>query len=126
MLDVDDTEDRAHGQQEQARDDAYSGGSCLLPLPLSEGLSGRLLPAIFQAKRFPGTPRRAVRKRLGKRLRHAWPHTLLIVRGDSPCTSPEVMQGIEAPADRSSGTGLTSKAVWQGLAREVVEQAHRA
>ena len=126
MLDVDDTEDRAHGQQEHARYDAYYGGYCLLPLHLYEGLSGRLITAIFKAKRFTGTQRLAVLQRLVKRLRHAWPHTLLIVRGDSHFASPEVMQWIEAQADLSYVTGLTRNAVLQGLAREVVEQAKRA
>src|SRR5712691_8032764 len=114
VLDVDDTEDRAHGQQEQARYDAYYGGYCLLPLQRYEGLSGRLITAIFKAKRFTGAQRLAVLKRLGKRLRHTWPHTLLIVRGDSHFASPEVMQWIEAQADLSSVTGLTSNAVLQG------------
>lgn len=126
VLDVDDTEDRAHGQQEQARYDAYYGGYCFLPLHLYEGLSGRLITAIFKAKRFTGTQMLAVLKRLVKRLRHAWPHTLLIVRGDSHFAYPEVMQWIEAQADLSYVTGLTSNAVLQGLAREVVEQAQRA
>jgi hypothetical protein len=126
VLDVDDTEDRAHGQQEQARYDAYYGGYCFLPLHLYEGLSGRLITAIFKAKRFTGTQMLAVLKRLGKRLRHAWPHTLLIVRGDSHFAYPEVMQWIEAQADLSYVTGLTSNAVLQGLAREVLEQAQRA
>src|SRR5262247_4421689 len=32
VLDVDDTEDRVHGQQEQARYDGYYGGYCFMPL----------------------------------------------------------------------------------------------
>src|SRR5438128_1637944 len=108
VLDVDDTEDRAHGQQEQARYDAYYGGYCFLPLHLYEGLSGRLITAIFKAKRFTGTQMLSVLKRLVKRLRHAWPDTLLIFRGDSHFAYPEVMQWIEAQAQLSSVTGLTS------------------
>src|SRR5215831_18616593 len=41
VLDVDDTEDPVHGEQEQARYDGYYGGYCFLPLHLYEGLSGR-------------------------------------------------------------------------------------
>jgi hypothetical protein len=126
VLDVDDTEDRAHGRQEQARYDAYYGGYCFLPLHLYEGLSGRLITAIFKAKRFTGAEMLAVLKRLVQRLRHAWPHTLLIVRGDSHFAYPEVMQWIEAQADLCYVTGLTSNAVLQALAREVVAQAQRA
>jgi len=126
VLDFDDTEDPVHGAQEQARYDGYYGGYCFLPLHLYEGLSGRLITTIFKAKRFTGTQRLSVLKRLGKRLRHAWPDTLLIFRGDSHFAYPEVMQWIEAQANLSYVTGLTSNAVLQPLAREVVEQAKRA
>jgi len=126
VLDFDDTEDAVHGEQEQARYDGYYGGYCFLPLHLYEGLSGRLITTIFKAKRFTGTQMLSVLKRLVKRLRQAWPDTLLIFRGDSHFAYPEVMQWIEAQADLSYVTGLTSNAVLQTLARDAVEQAKRA
>ena len=126
VLDFDDTEDPVHGEQEQARYDGYYGGYCFLPLHLYEGLSGRLITTIFKAKRFTGTQMLSVLKRLVKRLRQAWPDTLLIFRGDSHFAYPEVMQWIEAQADFSYVTGLTSNAVLQTLARDAVEQAKRA
>jgi Transposase DDE domain group 1 len=126
VLDVDDTEDRVHGQQEHARYDGYYGGYCFMPLHLYEGLSGRLITTILKAKRFTGTQMLAVLKRLVKRLRQAWPHTLLIFRGDSHFAYPEVMQWIEDQPDLSYVTGLTSNAILQELAREVVEQTKRA
>ena len=126
VLDVDDTEDRVHGQQEQARYDGYYGGYCFMPLHLYAGLSGRLITTILKAKRFTGTQMLAVLKRVVKRLRHAWPDTLLIFRGDSHFAYPEVMQWLEAEPELSYVTGLTSNAVLQELAREVVEQAKRA
>jgi len=57
-----------------------------------EGLSGRLLTTLLKAKGFTGPQRLAVLKRLVKRLRQAWPETLVIVRGDSHFAYPEVMQ----------------------------------
>src|SRR5467141_2498860 len=125
VLDVDDTEDRAHGEQEHIRYDGYYGGYCFLPFHRYEGLSGRLITTILKAKRFSGAQMLCVLKRLVKRLRHAWPDTLLIFRGDSHCASPEVMQWIDEPPELSSVTGLTSNAVLQALAHEVVEQAKR-
>ena len=68
----------------------------------------------------------AVLKRVVKRLRHAWPDPLLIWRGDRHVASPEVRQWIAAQAHLSDVTGLTSNAVLQPLARDVVEQAQRA
>ena len=126
VLDFDDTEDPVHGEQEQARYDGYYGGYCFLPLHLYEGLSGRLITTIFKAKRFTGAQMLAVLTRLVKRLRHAWPHTLLIFRGDSHFAYPEVMQWIEEQPDLSYVTGLTSNRVLTELAREIVEQTKRA
>jgi DDE family transposase len=126
VLDVDDTEDPVHGGQEQARFDGYYGGYCFLPFHVYEGLSGRLITTILKAKRFTGAQMLSVLKRMVKRLRHAWPDTLLILRGDSHFAYPEVMQWIEAQAHLHYVTGLTSNAVLQQLAHEVVEQAKRA
>jgi hypothetical protein len=47
VLDVDDTEDRAHGAQEHIRYDGYYGGYCFMPCHLYEGLSGRLITTIL-------------------------------------------------------------------------------
>ena len=126
VLDFADTAAPGHGEQEQARDDGYYGGDCFLPLPLYAGLSGRLSTTLCKAKRFTGTQMLSVLTRLVKRLRQAWPDTLLIFRGDSHFAYPEVMQWIEAQADLSYITGLPSNAVLQTLARAVVEQAKRA
>ena len=126
VLDVADTEDPVHGEQEQARYEAYYGGYGCLPRHLYAGLAGRLITTIFKAKRCTGAQRLAGLQRLSKRLRHAWPDTLRIFRGESHCASPEVRQWIEAQPNCSYVTGLTSNALLQELAREVVEQAQRA
>jgi hypothetical protein len=126
VLDVDDTEDPVHGGQEPARFDGYSGGDGFLPFHVYEGLSGRLITTMLKAKRFTGAQRLSVLKRLGKRLRHAWPDTLLILRGDSHFAYPEVMQWVEAQPGLSYVTGLTSNAVLKALAHEAVEPATRA
>lgn len=126
VLDFDDTEDPAHGQQEQVRYDGHYGGYCFLPLHVYEGLSGRLITTIFKAKRLSAAQMLAVLKRLVKQLRQAWPDTLIVVRGDSHFAYPAVMQWIEGQAHLHYVTGLTSNAVLKTLAHEVVEQAQRA
>src|SRR5215813_1481809 len=126
VLDVDDTEDPVHGEQEQARLDGYYGGYGFLPFHVYEGLSGRLITTMLTAKRFTGAQMLSVLKRLVKRLRHAWPATLLILRGDSHFAYPEVRQWAAAQPGLSYVTGLTSHAVWKALAREAVAQATRA
>src|SRR4029434_6256954 len=69
VLDFDDTEDPAHGEQEHSRYDGYYGGYCFLPLHVYEGLSGRLITTIFKAKRFSGAQMLGVLRRLVKPLR---------------------------------------------------------
>jgi hypothetical protein len=126
VLDFDDTEDPAHGEQEHIRYDGYYGGYCFLPLHVYEGLSGRLITTIFKSKRFSAAQMLAVLKRLVKHLRHSWPDTRIVVRGDSHFAYPEVMQWIETQAHLHYVTGLTSNAVLKKLAHEVVEQAKSA
>jgi len=126
VLAVDETEDRAHGAQEPIRYDGYYGGYCFMPLHLYAGLSGRLITAILKAKRFSGAQMLAVLKRVVKRLRHAWPDTWFILRGDSHFAYPEVMAWLEAHPQLRYVTGLTRNTVLQALAHEVVEPARRA
>jgi len=97
-----------------------------MPCHRYEGLSGRLITTILKATRFNGAQMLAVLKRVGKRLRHAWPDTGVILRGDSHFAYPEVRAWIEAQPHLRSVIGLTSNAVLQKLAQEGVEQAKRA
>ena len=126
VLDFDDTEDPAHGEQEHIRYDGYYGGYCFLPLHVYEGLSGRLITTIFKAKRFSAAQMLAVLKRLVTQLRHDWPDTLIVLRGDSHFTYPEVMQWMETQAHLHYVTGLSSNEVLKKLAHPVMEQAKRA
>jgi hypothetical protein len=64
--------------------------------------------------------------RRGKRLRHAWPDTLLVLRGASPGADPEVRQWSAAPPARRAGTGLPSNAGCKERARAVVEPTPQA
>jgi hypothetical protein len=105
VLDFDDTEDPAHGEQEHIRYDGYYGGYCFLPLHVYEGLSGRLITTIFKAKRFSAAQLLAVLNRLVKHLRQAWPETHIVFRGDSHFAYPEVMEWIEAQAHLSMSPG---------------------
>lgn len=126
VLDFDDTEAPAHGQQEQVRYDGYDGAYCFMPLHVYEGLSGGLITTIFKAKRFSAAQMLAVLKRLVQHLRPAWPETCIVVRGDSRFAYPEVMQWREAQAHLHYVTGLSRNAVLKQLAHAVMEQAKRA
>jgi hypothetical protein len=126
VLACDDTEDPAPGAQEPRRYEGYSGGSGRLPLHVDEGLSGRLIPTLFKAKRFRAAQRLGGLQRLRKGRRQAWPAPLRIVRGDRPLASPEVRPWLEAQAHLHAVTGVTSTRVLHPLAHEGVAQAKRA
>jgi hypothetical protein len=126
VLDVADTAAPVPGHQAPARYDGESGGDGVLPLPLYEGLAGRLIPTILQAQRCTGAQRLAGLQRRVKRLRHSGPATLLRLRGESPLASPEGRPWSAAPSARHSGTGGPRHTVLQAWAREGVEPAQRA
>ena len=93
VLDMDHSEDPAHGQQELAFYNRHYGSHCYLPLFIFEGLSGKLVAAALRpGKRPTGEENAAIVKRVLKRLRAAWPGTRIVLRGDGHFSNPELMQ----------------------------------
>ena len=91
-LDMDHSEDATHGQQEFAFYNQHYGNHCYLPLFLFEGLSGKFITAVLRpGKRPTGAENAMILKRVLKRLRTAWPHTRIILRGDGHFSNPELM-----------------------------------
>jgi hypothetical protein len=92
VLDMDHAEDATHGQQEFAFYNHHYGHHCYLPLFLFEGLSGKFITAVLRpGKRPTGAENAMIVKRVLKRLRAAWPHTRIILRGDGHFANPELM-----------------------------------
>ena len=93
VLDLDHSEDEAHGRQEQIFYNHHYGSHCYLPLFIFEGLSGKLVTAALRpGKRPTGAENAAIVKRVLKRLRAVWPNTRIILRGDGHFSNPELMQ----------------------------------
>jgi len=93
VLDLDHSEDEAHGRQEQIFYNHHYGSHCYLPLFIFEGLSGKLVTAALRpGKRPTGAENAAIVKRVLKRLRAVWPNTHIILRGDGHFSNPELMQ----------------------------------
>jgi hypothetical protein len=102
VLDMDHSEDATHGQQEFAFYNHRYGTHCYLPLFLYEGLSGKCITAVLRpGKRSTGAENAMILKRVLKRLRAAWRHTRIILRGDGHFSNPELMA--LAMADPLSG-----------------------
>lgn len=70
VLDMDHSEDRAHGQQELALYNHYYQSHCYLPLFVFEGLSGKLITALLRpGKRPTGAENAAITRRIVRKLR---------------------------------------------------------
>ena len=98
VLDLDHSEDPTHGQQEFAFYNHHYRSYCYLPLFIFEGTSHALVTACLRpGKRPPGAENAMILVRLLSYLRRHWPHTHILVRGDSHFATPEV---IEVSANR--------------------------
>lgn len=91
ILDIDDTDDPTHGQQEQTSFNAYYGEHCYLPLHIYEGQTGKLILALLRPGQRPtGKQIRSILKRLVPYLKAAWPEVKIFLRADSHFSAPEV------------------------------------
>src|SRR5437588_11323378 len=91
-LDIDHSDDPTHGQQEFTFYNHYSQSYCSLPLFIFEGTSHALGTAYLRPGIRPtGAENAMIFVRLLSYLRRPWPDTALLVRGDSPVATPEVI-----------------------------------
>ena len=126
VLDFDDPEDEVHGDQQLSRFTGYSREACYLPLHVDEGNSGKLITTLLKpGKRLTGKQCLALVKRLVRRLREAWPETLLVFRGAGHFASPEVMEWIEAQERVLYVTGVTGNPRLEARVMPVIEETQR-
>lgn len=96
ILDIDDTLDRVHGQQQLSLFNAHYDERCFLPIHIYEGLSGKPVAMILRAGMTPGGVEvRTILKHLVKRIRGHWPRVRILVRGDSHYGRHEAMEWCE-------------------------------
>jgi hypothetical protein len=99
LLDLDGTDDPAHGKQEGVRYHGFYGQHMYHPLLVFDGDTGQLITAVLRpgnahGKRFV----RTVLRRLVRRLRSVWPAVVIEVRADSGFAAPEIYRWCEAHA----------------------------
>ncbi len=93
MLDIDDTEDKVHGEQQLALFNSYYDSYCYQPLHIYEGQSGKLITSILRPGRRPtGKEIVSILKRVVGAIRQEWPQVLILLRGDGHFSTPEVHQ----------------------------------
>ena len=126
VLDFDDTEDKTHGDQQLALFNKYFDAYCFMPLHVYEGLTGKLITTILKpGKRNNGKTMLAIIKRFISYIRCHWPNTIIIFRGDSHFTYPDVMAWIDEQENVYFNTGLTANSRLATLVQTQIERAKK-
>jgi hypothetical protein len=82
-LDIDDTDDPAHGQQELALFNALFACTCFQPIHIFEATSGKATsPPYAPGKRPSGEGATRILRHVIGRIRKHWPGVRILVRGD--------------------------------------------
>jgi hypothetical protein len=126
VLDLDHSDDPTHGQQEFAFYNHYYKNHCYLPLFIVEGTSHALVTAFLRPGTRPtGVENAMILVRLLSSLRQHWPHTHILVRGDSHCATPEVIEVIAHRRWTDFLFGLAGNAVLLRQAAPLIHEARR-
>ena len=97
VLDIDDTDDPVHGQQELALFNAHHDCTCFQPIHIFDGLSGKPVLALLRpGKRPSGEEVARILRHVVRRIRKHWPAVGILVRGDSHYLSPETLDFLHA------------------------------
>ena len=125
VLDLDGTDDPAHGKQEGVAYHGFYGQYMYHPLLVFDGDTGQLITAVLR----PGTCHAsrgalAVLKRLIRRLRARWPDVSIEVRGDSGFAVPALYDYLDAQ-HVSYTIALGRNPRLEALATALTEQATR-
>jgi len=127
ILDCDDTNNNTYGQQQLSLFNNYYHDYCYMPLHIYEGLSGKLVTTILKpGRRNKQNNIASLLKKLVARLRRQWPHTTIIVRGDSHFASKDFMEWCHQNEKVGHITGLTGNARLNALSKRTVETAENS
>ena len=97
ILDLDHSEDSVYGQQPLAFYNHHYGSTCYLPLMIFDGVSGALVAAVLRPGKRPFRDEHAmIMQRVLKLIRHHFPDTHILVRGDGHFSGPELMGLIDS------------------------------
>lgn len=126
VLDLDHSDDPTYGQQEFAFYNHHYQNHCYLPLFIFEGTSHALVTAVLRpGTRPPGAENAMILVRLLSSLRRHWPHTHILVRGDSHFATPEVIAVIASYRWTDFVFGLAGNAVLLRQAAATLQEARR-
>jgi hypothetical protein len=96
VLDIDDTEDKVHGQQQLSLFNAHYDSRCFLPIHIYEATTGKPVAMILRPGKTPGGAEVAlILRHVVKAIRARWPRVDILVRGDSHYGRHEAMTWCE-------------------------------
>src|SRR3954470_24788150 len=96
VLDIDDTCDPAHGNQELALLDTPYGDRCFLPIHVYEAITGKPVAVVLRPGKTPdGAEVMLVLRHVIRAIRARWPKVDILVRGDSDYGRHEAMSWCE-------------------------------
>src|ERR1019366_9445575 len=96
ILDIDDTFDAVHGNQQLSLFNAHYEERCFLPIHIYEGVTGKPVAMILREGKTPsGKEVRTILKHVIKHIREHWPKVDILVRGDSHYGRHEAMEWCE-------------------------------
>lgn len=123
-LDMDHTDDAAHGQQELTFYNHHYGHYCYLPLLVFEAETGALVTSVLRpGKRPTGAENAMIMKRVLRVLRQHWPHTHILLRGDGHFSNPELMKLIGEIGNADFIFGLGGSTVLSAKAEGLMKNA---
>ena len=111
ILDIDDTDDPVHGQQELALFNTHAGGHCFQPMLIFDGATGKpILFLLRPGKRPSGEEVARVLRHVIDRIRRHFPKVRILVRGDSHyCSGPVLDLLGRKDCDYMLGLSVNSK-----------------
>ena len=96
VLDIDDTEDRAYGQQQLSLFNAHHDSRCFMPIHIYEATTGKPVAVFLRPGKTPdGIEVAMVLRHVVQAIRARWPRVDILIRGDSHYGRPEAMAWCE-------------------------------
>ncbi len=127
ILDADDTNHNAYGDQLQIEFNNYYGEYVFMPLHIYEGLSGKLITTILKpGRRSKSVNVFAILVRIIKLLREFWPDTVIILRGDSHFHCSELTSYCKTDKKVKFLTGLSGNSRLNKLSETTIKSAEKS
>lgn len=127
IIDCDDTNYNAYGEQLEIAYNHYYKSYCFMPLHIYEGLSGKLITTILKpGRRSKAVNVFAILKRLVKLLRTHWKQTRIILRGDSHFCSAPFMDWVADQPKVNFATGLAGNSKLHEISEVTIKSAQNS